>query len=159
MTVTIASCGEEVFLSGQQAQIVRQRLAMVLLMLYKEGYTDFYVNSSVGIPMWAAQLVIRMRQRLPVRLHLMCPHEEQAAHWPDAQRELYFDIHSQADTVEFAARPTDSGSYRIADRQMLESSDMLLYYPRQGEVMYPEEDLEAFVLDMARDREMRVEYL
>ena len=36
MTVTIASCGEEVFLNAQQAQIVRQRLAMVLLLLHEQ---------------------------------------------------------------------------------------------------------------------------
>ncbi|MBQ8928734.1 MAG: DUF1273 family protein [Oscillospiraceae bacterium] len=157
MTAAVASCGEELFLNDTQAQIVQQRIALLLLALHKEGYTDFCVNASAGIPLWTARIVMRMKKRFPVRLHLVCPHEEQARRWTEGLRNEYYSVHAQADSVTFAAPPDDPESYHRADEAMLSRSTLLLFYDKQGYVQYALPQETPYILTLARLRGIEVQ--
>lgn len=139
MTCTIASSGEEVLLSGKEQQILKQRLAMLLLALYKQGYQDFYVNCNYGIPLWAAELICKMKEQLPIRLHIAAPHEEQCSHWLEAHRNRYMAVHEKADTVMFVSHPDVSDSSQQADEYMVERSNLVIVYETKGHTLYIEE--------------------
>lgn len=139
MTCTIASSGEEVFLSETEKQILKQRIAMLLLHLHKQGYQDFYVNCNYGIPLWTAELICKMKGHFQIRLHIAAPHEEQCIHWIEAHRNRYMAIHEKADTVKFVSRPDDPDCYQSADEYMTECSNLVMFYGAQDDTLYIKE--------------------
>lgn len=151
MICAIASSGEEVYLSSAEAQVLKQRMFLVLLSLFRQGYTDFYVNCNYGVPMWAAEMLCKMKMRFPIRVHIAAPHEQQCEHWLEHHRERYMAVHEKADTVTFVSKPDDSDSYRRADEYMAERSNLLLVYDTQN--------IDLYIVDYATDLDVQVQFI
>lgn len=151
MTCTIVSSGEEVYLNETEKQIVKQRITMLLLHLLRQGYSDFYVNCNYGVPMWTAEILCNVRKHHALKLHIAAPHEEQCAHWIEQHRKIYMALHEQADTVTYVSSPDDPESYLCADEYMADRSDLILVYNTQ--------DIELYILEYARDLNVRVKYI
>lgn len=151
MTCTIASSGEEIYLSETEIQILRQRLIMILLSLLRRGYTDFYVNCNYGVPLWTAEGICKLKKSFPIRLHIASPHEEQCTHWIEKHRERCLAIHENADTVEFVSYPDDPSSYRRADEYMVERSSLVLVYDTQ--------DIGLYIVDYATDLGVCIQHI
>lgn len=139
MICTIASSGEEVFLGENEQKILKQRIALILLYLQKQGYQDFFVNCNYGIPLWTAELICTLKEQLSIRLHIVAPHEEQCSHWFEAHRNRYMAVHEKADTIKFVSRPDEPDSYQSADEYMAERSELVLIYEAQASMLYIEE--------------------
>lgn len=73
--------------------------------LVKDGYTEFLSGMALGVDMWAAQIVLALRETNPtLRLHCILPCTEQSARWSAASREQYRAILEQADSIIFVNR-------------------------------------------------------
>lgn len=64
------------------------------------GVTTFYSGMALGIDIWAAEIVLRLKTDYPdTRLIAVLPHEEQANKWSVEHRERYFNTLSECDDV------------------------------------------------------------
>lgn len=137
MTVTIASRAEEIFLSQKEAQILKQRILFLLLNLYQQGYRHFYTNGAWGVPLWSAEMICILKKTYPdIFLHLVLPHEHQADKWQISMKKRYHKIKLSADTIQYSSVFDDDKSFQKADQFMIDQSDLLLFYGKQGFLNY-----------------------
>ncbi len=139
ITCGIASSGEEVFLSPVEQQILKQRLALIILHQHKWGCRDFYVNCNYGVPLWAAEIICKFKKYMHINLHISAPHEEQSSYWEEQHRDRYMRVHQMADTIAFVSFPHDPDSYQCADEFMVNKSTYLLMYGDPDSGTYVEE--------------------
>lgn len=151
ITCTIASSGEEVFLSPEEQQILKQRLALIILHQHSLGCDDFYVNCNYGVPLWAAELICRFKKHMHINLHISVPHEKQSRCWEEEHREQHLHVHRMADTIAIVSFPHDPDSDRRADEFMVENSTFLL--------MYGDPDAETYIEEYAKDIGKIVEHI
>lgn len=151
ITCGIASSGEEVFLSPEERQILKQRLALIILHQHKWGCRDFYVTCNYGVPLWAAELICKFKKHMHINLHIAAPHEELSLYWMKQHRDRYMYVQQMADTIAFASFPYDPDSYRCADEFLVENSTFLL--------MFGDPDAETYVETYAKDIGKIVEHI
>ena len=72
---------------------LKLRMLREISLLHTKGYTTFVVPMDSGIGLYAAELVIGLREHNP-NLTLTCviPYEEQATKWTPELRERYFNV-------------------------------------------------------------------
>lgn len=77
---------------------IKQALARQIFFLVENGVTCFLSGMAQGVDMWAAELVLDIRDSYPkLRLGCILPCETQADRWHEGCRQRYFHILSQAD--------------------------------------------------------------
>ncbi len=106
----------------------KQRLIMTILDLLRQGYSDFYLNCERGITLYAAEAICILKEKLAISLHIAVPFENQCAEWSEEERDRYYAIHEKADTIEFVYRRFQPDCYILADKAMLDKSDLLLVF-------------------------------
>lgn len=81
---------------------LRAALLSEIQRLYAEkGVTEFYTGGARGFDTMAAEAVLKIREALPVRLHLILPCKGQSDRWHFTEKRRYREILKQADTAEF----------------------------------------------------------
>ena len=98
--------------------------------LCHQGITDFFTNCEHGVPMWAAEAIVAMRntEGMPkARVHIVMPYEEQALTWSDNVRERFYNLHAEADSVEILNSRYNDDCYWDTDRFMADHSVMILF--------------------------------
>lgn len=90
--------------------------------LFESGVTEFYAGGARGFDMFAEKIVLKLREELPIRLHLMLPCPQQAEQWPSYLRVQYDSILKQADSVWYAAEEYDASCMRRRNDAMVEAS-------------------------------------
>ena len=92
------------------------------------GYTRFLSGMSTGFDLWAAEAVLRARERLPVALLCAVPFDQQADRFPPAWKRVFNHCLLTADRVYSLARAYHTGCYAARNRFMVESSSLLICY-------------------------------
>ena len=117
-----------------------QRLDMVLKEILEDlierKVFDFYAGGAIGWDTLCAQKVLELRQKqYPfIRLHLVlpCPAEEQTAKWTAAQKNAYYGIMKNADSVEFVSDHFCNGCMKKRNQRLIELADCCVcYYLKQ----------------------------
>ena len=106
--------------------MVRSRLFTLMQTLVAQGYDEFWLNGEYGIPLWAAEFLLKLRVGNPITVHIAVPYEEQSTNWTEEIRDRYFAVHEQADEVTMVGKHFTVDCYETADRYMLDRSDALL---------------------------------
>lgn len=94
-----------------------------------EGFRTFRVGMNLGADIWAAQIVLLLREQFPaLRLSLHCYlHCSCGANtWAQEWKEQYFDILAQANEVACLQKVYSRGSFERRDRRMIEGSRRLI---------------------------------
>lgn len=136
MKCAIVSSGEELNLTQELQSLLRKKVARQLSGLYLLGYTDFYLNCNRGIPLWVAEMLCEDQENIPVRLHIIAPHEEQSNDWDESLRDIYFHVLSKANSVYYAGHPDDSDCLEYADRVLIAQSDLVVAYASESAQLY-----------------------
>lgn len=64
------------------------------------GVTTFYCGMALGVDMWAAEIVLKLKKEFSdIQLIAVLPHEEQANKWSIEHRERHFNTLAQCDNV------------------------------------------------------------
>ncbi len=58
--------------------MVRSRLFTLMQTLVAQGYDEFWLNGEYGIPLWAAEFLLKLRVGNPITMHIAVPYEEQS---------------------------------------------------------------------------------
>jgi len=81
-----------------RAIALKERLFDVVEALYQSGITHFISGMARGADFYFCEAVLRLREeREEVSLEAVIPYEEQAARWPEEDRNRYFRLVSQCD--------------------------------------------------------------
>ena len=69
---------------------------LIVRMIEEEGVTHFISGMAQGVDLYAAEIVLELKEQYPqITLECAIPYERQAVRWPAALRERYFSIAEQ----------------------------------------------------------------
>ena len=137
MICTILSDGSELTGAWQNEEeqptlTVRTRLFTLLQTLLAQGYEEFWLNCEYGVPLWAAEFLLRLRDGNPISVRITIPFEEQSTHWSEEIRDRYFAVHEQADSAVLIGTHFTEDSYAAAGQYKLDRSDALVICGADG---------------------------
>jgi len=94
----------------------------------RQGYTDFQTGMAMGVDIWAAKIVLRLKKEENPDLRLCCclPCETQADEWKKAWRDEYYYILSEADEAVCLQKQYSAGCMQKRNRMMVDSSSRLI---------------------------------
>ena len=113
------SAGYEKLKKALKAEIIR---------LIREGVSEFYSGGQTGVDTLAALLVLKIRDEIgtTARLHLVLPYGNMCMEFSRAQKNDFFMILKNADTIKCLSKKYVPGCYRERNRYMVERSDYLI---------------------------------
>lgn len=131
MTCTIISDEKkfDIFRKNESIPLCNKIKTMLLSeiwQLYCRGYDRFWLNCEWNIPMWCAEIITAMKMYNDIRLYIAMPYEEQASGWDEKHRELFFDVHADADKVIMISDYYTKDCFHLADMHMINNSDRVL---------------------------------
>ncbi|MFI3332350.1 MAG: SLOG family protein [Rikenellaceae bacterium] len=104
-------------------------LSHILEECYKEGKKIFLSGGAVGFDTIAAEEVLRLKERhCDVELMLVVPFEGQDSKYPEAERERYNRLLSQADKVVKISEHYRIGAYHLRNEYLISHSSLIVAY-------------------------------
>lgn len=107
---------------------LKQRLETEIRRLITyEHTTCFYSGMGLGVDQWAAEIVLKLREKYSyIRLKCVLPCETQAEFWTEPQRDRYFSIVEQCDEEIMLQGPYTKGCMQKRNKFMVDSSNIVL---------------------------------
>lgn len=99
------------------------------------GVTEFYAGGARGFDTLAAECVLRVRETLPVKLHLILPCRDQCRGWTSPERVRYGEILRRADSVRYICGEYEEDCMLRRNDALVASSGICVCYmqrPRGG---------------------------
>lgn len=110
-----------------RCQRIKLELIRQIVILYQNGVTDFYTSCEVGPPMWGAEAVLALMDKLKgLRLHCVIPFEEQATKWTPDWRNRYFSILAASTSVHMTQNRLTNESYRLCGKYQIDHANFVL---------------------------------
>lgn len=117
-----------------QLGLLEMRLHGVIEQAIDKGYHTFYFGACYGFDLLCANAVllrkkfIKFNDPQQIRLIAVVPFEEQATHWNEYYRNLYFETLAQCDEVITLHSNFKVGCYHERNRYMVDHSRKLICY-------------------------------
>lgn len=135
---------------------LKARIVRALEDAYEAGYRHFVCGMARGADFYFCEAALALRARLGgVTVEAAIPCEEQAARWPEEDRERYFKLVGQCDFETMVQRSYDRGCMLRRNRYMVDRSSLLIavYDGMLGGTMYTltyamRKELEIVTLDL-----------
>ena len=106
---------------------LKAMLAAQIDMLIENGYTEFLSGMAPGVDLWAAQMILDLRENHPgLKLHCILPCAAQSAKWSAALQKQYCAILEQADSVIFVNRADRKNCMLERDRFLVSYASVVL---------------------------------
>lgn len=111
---------------------LRQRLISILERgITNEGLTDFYAGGAIGWDTMCAEAVLALKEKYGhIKLHMVlpCSNREQTYRWTREQQKTFYEILSQADTVEYTSDSYYQGCMKVRNARLVELADICFCY-------------------------------
>lgn len=105
----------------------KTRLRNTLEMLIFEGYTHFLSGGALGMDMYAAEIVLQLRERYPhIALEMVIPFDDQPAKWQQGYKARYDRLLAEADIVTYTGHSYTLGCMFVRNRYLVNNADLLL---------------------------------
>ena len=117
---------------GLRPEQVQRALAKQIAALYAEGCRTFITGLCIGVDLWAAAAVLKLREEHPeVELWAAVPFEGQEGRWSHPWQVEYRRIRSACQKIEVLFTPTEAAAdaaacYRRRNRWMVDRADTVL---------------------------------
>jgi len=106
---------------------LKEALATQVAMLIENRYTEFLSGMAPGVDMWAAQIILDLREKHPgLKLHCILPCAAQSAKWSAALQKQYRTILEQADSIIFVNRADRKNCMLERDRFLVSYASVVL---------------------------------
>lgn len=115
--------------SHPDCERLKQRLFCETLRLTWEGVCTFISGMARGVDMWAAEIVLQLRETLPsreIQLWAAIPYDRQANGWSLEEHARYRGILERVDRVEFISHNYFNGCLQMRNRWMIDQSTHLI---------------------------------
>ena len=93
--------------------------------LLGDGVAGFVSNCEWDFALYCSETLTALPGYDKSQLYLCLPHERQSENWSESVRERYYDIHAQAETVEFVSREFTADCYELCDKAIIDKCDLL----------------------------------
>lgn len=110
---------------------LQAELENVLRGLIENGVTNFYAGGAIGWDMMCSYMVCALRQRYPdimLGLILPCNAEQQCMKWNEQHKQQYYNILSQADSVEYVSERYHDGCMKARNQRLVDNADICVCY-------------------------------
>lgn len=105
----------------QSPDYIRARLEERIRVAIDAGYTVFITGMAPGVDIWAAQIVLHLRDKgYPVRLICAVPFKGFEERWSLAWREQYQEILNDADLVKYICPSYSKDCFQIRNEWMVD---------------------------------------
>ena len=116
---------------------LKQKLFCEILRMTREGVTTFITGMAKGVDIWAAEIVLSLRETLPdrnIQLLAIVPYDRQALSWSIGERARYEKVLDKADKVEYISHDYYNGCLQKRNRYMVDNATHLIavYDENQG---------------------------
>ena len=107
--------------------LLKEVLAEQIRGLQAKGVTDWLSGMAEGVDLWAAEIVLALREKNPVlKLHCVLPHKGQAEKWSLLAQEKYHSILKQADSITYISREFYNGCMLDRNHYLVDHTAYLL---------------------------------
>lgn len=139
--------------SDGRCSALKQKLRSAIKLAITHGMTMFYTGMAMGTDIWAAEIVLELREELHepcIRLVAVIPHSGQEAKYPDDLKQRYRLILSEADERIVLQEHYTDGCMQKRNRYMVDNSSMLIaVYSGDGGGT-------GYTFDYAKDRGLQI---
>lgn len=108
---------------------LKKRLHDQFISLYNQGVRRFYVGGALGVDMWAAEILLRLKEHpdyQDIELVEVLPFEGHDARWDERSRNRMSFLREHSDFVIIVSDKKDQNSYFKRSAYMVNHSDCLL---------------------------------
>ena len=92
-----------------------------------DGYRTFISGMARGVDLWAAEIVLRLRDEgLPIRLICASPYEGFENRWRAEWREMYRRVLGSADLVKFICSGYNPSCFQVRNEWMVDHSSRVI---------------------------------
>ena len=100
---------------------------LVRRLIQEQGVTHFISGMALGVDMYAAEIVLELKEQYPqITLECAIPYERQAVRWPAALRERYFSIAERCDKETMLQRQYTRDCMKKRNQYMVDCADVVL---------------------------------
>ncbi len=95
------------------------------------GLLNYYCGGALGFDMLAAKTIVRLRKKHPkitLNLVLPCNFEEQTYKWTDNDKEEYYTLLDQSDSIEYISDHYYDGCMKDRNIRLIELADFCFCY-------------------------------
>ena len=106
---------------------LKNRIYRQVEKLYEHGADDFYTGMALGVDMWCAEAVLRLREIHPeVRLNAVIPCRGQESRWSAREQQRYQKILAQCSKVTWLSESYTKECMMKRNRALVELCDLLV---------------------------------
>lgn len=106
---------------------MREKIREEILKQIEDGCDSFYTGVEMGVEMWSAEIILKLKDEHNLTLISVLADENRADDWSEEHRERYFDyILPNSDTVVYSEYGRTSDSIMKRDKIMLQRSDVVI---------------------------------
>ena len=107
--------------------LLKEVLTVQIAELAERGVTDWLSGMALGADLWAAEIVLNLREKNPaLTLHCILPCEEQDRKWPTSAREKYRSILERANDTVLLGKAYNQHCMLDRNRYMVDHASVLL---------------------------------
>lgn len=105
----------------------KERLYETIESLIWSGYSHFLSGGALGMDMYAAEIVLELRQQYPwIGLEMVIPFDAQPDNWNELYKARYGVLLEEADIVTFTSHAYTKGALFQRNRYLVDNADLLL---------------------------------
>lgn len=115
--------------TDQRCEALKRKLRSVIKLAITHGITMFYTGMAMGTDLWAAEIVLELRDELHepgIKLVAVIPHSGQESKYPEDLKQRYREIIGKADDTILLQDHYTDGCMQRHNRFMVDNSSMLI---------------------------------
>lgn len=104
---------------------VKMALKKRLISLIEEGLEWVIMSAQMGIELWAAEVVLELKEEYPIQLGIFPPFLEYESRWPEMYQESFLHVTSEADFFQPLYNQSYKGAFQFINKDywLIEKSD------------------------------------
>ncbi|GAB3799694.1 SLOG family protein [Virgibacillus kimchii] len=97
---------------------IKAALEKRLIAFAEEGLEWVLISGQMGVELWAAEVILDMKENYPVNLGIFPPFENQANRWPESLQEKYEALISASDFYKLIYQGDYRGAFQFKAKNM-----------------------------------------
>lgn len=90
------------------------------------GYNTFISGMALGVDIWSAQIVLKLKESYDIQLVCAVPCKNQSSYWSSGDKQIYQDILNKADEVIYISEEYTSRCMKDRNKYMVDNSDLVI---------------------------------
>ena len=119
-------CGFRYEKTAAEYVMLADELERQLLSALERGFDTFYSGGAKGFDILAAETLIRLREKRPLRIVIVVPYRAQAAGFSPRWRARYNRVLAAADEIVYLSDDYYRGCFEDRNRYMVDRSELVL---------------------------------